>query len=158
MVCYRAAYSFTEHSHLLSHTRSLQKNQMETWHLERSIRGSERVIYLVVLSCFLSLLGQISSNGMLKPPTLPGYVIQLLRAATGETSPMPWSAASLKPDMREPKPLYDVGSLLGAGPVVATTTADVTETLPKSSAHSGGLRQMAVLGDEVTEEAAGVLC
>lgn len=41
---------------------------------------------------------------------------------------------------------------------MATTTADVTESLPKSGAHSGGLRQMAVLEDEGTEEAAVVLC
>lgn len=50
-----------------------------------------------------------------------------------------------------------VRSLLGTGPVVATTMADVTETLPKSGAHSGGLKQMAALGDEVTGSSWGSL-
>lgn len=40
--------------------------------------------------------------------------------------------------------------------MAASTTADVTEALPKSGPHRR-LRKIAVLGDEVTEEGAGLL-
>lgn len=41
VVSYRSGYSFTkQHSHLLSHTESLQKGHMETWHPLGGVRES----------------------------------------------------------------------------------------------------------------------
>lgn len=56
---YRAGYSFTkQHSPLLRHTGSLQKDYMESWHLDQSMRRRKRescVCWFLPVSC-LSLV------------------------------------------------------------------------------------------------------
>lgn len=158
VVCYRPGYSFTkQQSHLLSHTGSLQKGHVESWHLEWSIRGSERVIYLLVLSCLLSPWSDFFQWGV--KTTLHFQVVLSSSSRPPLGKPvrccgllLPWNQTEGSHSL-----CMGVRSLLGTGPVVAPTVADVTETLPKSGAHSGALRQMAALGDEVTGTSWGSL-
>lgn len=158
VVCYRSGYSFTkQHSHLLSHTGSLQKGHMESWHLERSIRGSESHLFVGTVLSPVSPWSDFFQWGV--KTTLHFQVVLSSSSRPPLGKPvrccgllLPWNQTEGSQSL-----CMGVRSLLGTGPVVATTMADVTETLPKSGARSGGLRQMAVLGDEVTGSSWGSL-
>lgn len=163
VVCSPTGYSFTKpHSQLLNHSGSLQKDYIYGVLAPGTVQDWEKkgVIYLLSPSCFLSLLGRTSPNGTLKP----AYPSRLCNPAApgcrwGNQVLCPWSGASFETRHERAKaPVGETGHSWALELLWLPPQQTLRRPCQSPALTRGVLRQMAVLGDEVTEEAAGVFC
>lgn len=139
---------------------SRKTTYMACWHLVQSRTGRKRESFICWVSCFLSLLGRTSPNGTLKP----AYPSRLCNPAApgcrwGNQVLCPWSGASSETRHERAKaPVGETGHSWAMELLWLPPQQTLWRPCQSPALTRGVLRQMAVLGDEVTEEAAGGFC